>query len=216
MVVLMSTLQIETLALGPAATNCYLLWGESRQALVIDPGFEAGRILDAIRQNKLTVAAYPLTHAHFDHVGALAEVVPAHTAPIGLHDADVSVAFSPLNQFPPYYPPLSTGVEFDRSLEEGQVWEEAGLSYRVLHTPGHSPGGVCFYFESEGLLIGGDCLFAGSIGRTDLPGGDLNILMKSLERIIRFPDETRVLPGHGPETTVGREKESNPFLREIV
>ena len=211
----MNTMHIEAIEVGPAASNCYLLWGEAQEALVVDPGAEGPQIVDVLRRHELKVAAYTLTHAHIDHIGALAEVVRIFPAPVGMHPSDLRFAFTSRNTLPPFYPTPAEAVDIAREYAEGQEWTDGGLAYRVLHTPGHSPGGVCFYFEAEKVLVGGDCLFAGSIGRTDLPGGDTGVLMESLRRLAGLPADTRVLPGHGPQTTIGEEKRTNPFLRGI-
>ena len=211
----MNTMHIEAIEVGPAASNCYLLWGEAQEALVVDPGAEGPQIVDVLRRHELKVAAYTLTHAHIDHIGALAEVVRIFPAPVGMHPSDLRFAFTSRNTLPPFYPTPAEAVDIAREYAEGQEWTDGGLAYRVLHTPGHSPGGVCFYFEAEKVLVGGDCLFAGSIGRTDLPGGDTGVLMESLRRLAGLPADTRVLPGHGPQTTIAEEKRTNPFLRGI-
>ena len=210
-------MHIERLTVGPAAANCYLLINEeTRQALVIDPGDEAGMIRGAIAGLGAAVAAYPLTHGHVDHVSALAEVNRVHPAPVALHPADRDWAFSPRNQLPPFYGIPAPPPAIERDLADGQRWTDAGFDYQVIHTPGHTPGGVCFLFPAENLLISGDTLFNGSIGRTDLPGGDLSVLRHSLCRLLALPPTLRVLPGHGPETTLADERRDNPFLQGLA
>lgn len=208
-------MHIDSIPLGPAQTNCYLIWNDLREALVIDPGDEAGRLLQHIEDLNLQIVSVPLTHAHIDHIGALANLVDHYAAPVGLHAADATWAFTKQNQLQPFYNPVERETKIARSWLEGQIWEDAGLTYEILFTPGHTPGGVCFYFREHNLLISGDCLFVDSIGRTDLPGGNYPVLMRTLQRLLTLPDETRVLPGHGPETTIGRERISNPFLQGI-
>ncbi len=205
-------MNLEAIEVGAFASNCYLLWNDAHEALVIDPGAEAERILERISGLALDVKAILLTHGHMDHVSALGPIYKAHPAPVGLHPLDAAWAFGPANQHPPYYYPVANPPAIDRSYADGQVWTDAGLTYRILETPGHSPGGVCFYFEDEGVLISGDTLFRGSVGRTDLPGSRHVDLLHSLERLKRLPDDTRVYPGHGPATTIGSEKSHNPFL----
>jgi hydroxyacylglutathione hydrolase len=206
-------MNIIQIPVGPLGSNCYILHDAAGEALVIDPGFEPDTIDKVLREHALRVIAYPITHGHFDHVTALAELVRRHPAPIGLHPADASWAFSPTNIMPPYIwdPPEHPGA-IARAFADNQCWTDGSFSYRVLHTPGHSPGGVCFWFEQDDVLVSGDTLFAGSIGRVDLPGGDIPAMNASLQRLKTLPDTLRVLPGHGPETTMGHEKKTNPYL----
>ena len=204
---------VKTLVVGALATNCYIVGCEkTKQAAVIDPGDEADRILAAVREAGLTVTHVLLTHAHFDHIGAADEVVKASGAPLALHPDDL-----PLLQagggalffdFQP--PPVPAAVT---SLAAGQEIGVGELTLRVLHTPGHSPGHVTFYAPAEGALFDGDVLFAEGIGRTDLPGGSFAVLMRSIgEQLMTLPDDTVVYPGHGPATTIGHERRSNPWL----
>lgn len=208
-------MHLHIITVGLAQSNCFILWNDTKQALVIDPGGEPEQILDFLTRRQLRVVAYPLTHGHVDHVQGLAAVHREQPAPMGMHPADAAWAFTERNQLPPFYGPPEDPGPMDRRYEEGQTWTDAGFTYQVLHTPGHTPGGVSFYLPREGLLFSGDCLFMGSIGRTDLPGGDYPVLQESLRRLSALPDPTRVLPGHGPETTIGAEKGHNPFLRGL-
>lgn len=197
---------------GPFEANCYVLWGAARQALVIDPGADPESVLAVLDADRLTVAVYLLTHGHVDHIGALAALDARHPAVFGLHPADLQWAFQPLNELPPFYPVPRRPSGPHRALAHGQSWTDGGLAYSVIATPGHSPGSVCFYFADEGLLVSGDTLFQGTVGRTDLPGGDSRTLAESLRRLARLPPATRVAPGHGPSTTLAREFRANPFL----
>jgi glyoxylase-like metal-dependent hydrolase (beta-lactamase superfamily II) len=206
-------MKINALETGSFGTNCYVVEGANREALVIDPGADPEYVLEILETNELKVVAYPLTHGHIDHLGALGDVHRRHPAPIGMHPADIQWAFSTVNQMPPFYPPPPRNLEIERLFREGQEWTDAGLTYRVIETPGHTPGGVCFYFAEEGVVIAGDTLFKGSVGRTDLPGGDARTLSDSLKKLAVLPDDTRVYPGHGPATTIGEEKATNFFLR---
>ncbi|MBN1669406.1 MAG: MBL fold metallo-hydrolase [Kiritimatiellae bacterium] len=205
-------MHIETLVVSAFQTNCYLVWGASPDALVIDPGDQADGILARIRARELRVAAYLLTHGHVDHVSALAELYDAMPAPVGISAKDAGWAFSEKNQIFPYSAPRRPG-EVARLFEHGQEWTDAGLAWRVVSTPGHTPGGVCLHFPAERILFTGDTLFAGSVGRTDLPGGHPRMLAESLKKLAAFPDETRVYPGHGPPSTIGEEKRTNFYLR---
>lgn len=208
--------QVATLTVGAFASNCYILTGPDRAtALVVDPGSDAEAIEAQLDALAVRVAAYLITHGHVDHVSALAAVARAYPAPIGLHPRDAAWAFTAVNGLPPYYPAPENPGPIARAWADGQAWTDAGLAYEVIETPGHSPGSVSFYFREHGLLFSGDVLFAGSIGRTDLPGGDAPTLGRSLKCLLELPDETRVHPGHGPVTTLGAERRRNPFLRDL-
>lgn len=206
-------MRVETLTVGLFASNCHVLIGPGG-VLVVDPGGDADSILDLLAANNWPPAAYLITHGHVDHVQALADVHARFPAPIGMHPLDAAWAFTDLNALPPYYDAPRAPPRIDRAWAEGQHWSDAGLVYAVIETPGHSPGGVCFHFPTEGVLIAGDTLFQGSIGRTDLPGGDPRAIEASLRRLARLPKETQVYCGHGPATTIGRELRSNPYLRD--
>jgi len=193
---------------GPYGVNCTIL-GVGGKAFVVDPGHEAERILAAVADKGLPLAGILLTHAHFDHVGGVPGMLAAFPdIPVCLGEKDFSVLTHPMNQFPPDYPPIAK----PRNLKPASFAEELVEGLKVIETPGHTPGGVCYYFPSEKLLLSGDTLFAGSIGRTDLPGGNMPTLMESLKKLTVLPDDTIAIPGHGPRTTIGEEKRSNPFL----
>ncbi len=206
-------MHVDTLEIGPFGSNCHLVRGESREALVIDPGDDAPRIIAHIRKHDLQVAHYLLTHGHVDHVSALADVAKEFPAPVAIHAIDAKWAFEPINQLPPYYGVPKSPPAIDRYLEDQQEYEDAGFRYRVLFTPGHAPGHVSLYFEGNGVLFSGDVLFRGSVGRIDLPGGNGRDMQKSLQTLMTLPDDTVVYPGHGPSTTIGEERRTNPFLR---
>lgn len=208
-------MHIASLVVGPLQSNCHILSNDERDALVIDPGDEAERILAYLDSEDLTVIGYPLTHGHVDHVSALAQVYAERPAPVGMHPIDLAWSFSERNQIPTLYASPTAPPEVARHYEEGQTWLDGGWSYRVLHTPGHSPGSVSFYFEEQGVLIAGDVLFRGSVGRSDLPGGNPRTMSESLRRFAELPDATRVYCGHGPSTTIGEEKRSNFFMQNL-
>ena len=206
-------MNIEIICVGMFEVNCVVLWKETDAAWVVDPGENAAEILQFLRSYHLKPAAYLLTHGHVDHISALAEVYKAMPAPMFMHPADLAWAFKPANQLPPYYGPPPQPAAALTPITEGQCIGPERDGIRVLHTPGHSPGGVCYHFEHDKLLICGDTLFKGSVGRSDLPGGDPRILAQSLQRLTTLPDDLQVIPGHGPETTIRRERATNYFLR---
>jgi hydroxyacylglutathione hydrolase len=208
-------MHIETIVVGEFQVNCYVVWDHSDKALIIDPGADADLILQFLRQKKLTIAAYLLTHGHVDHVSGVADLHSVSPAPIGIHGDDLKWAFSRENQMPPFYGVPRQPSEIGRTLEDGQEWTDAGLTYKVISTPGHTPGGVCFHFESENCLFTGDTLFAGSVGRTDLPGGNSRVLASSLKKLANLPASTLVYPGHGPSSDIATEKRTNYFMQSL-
>ena len=192
---------------GALAVNCYLIYDEkSELLLVVDPGGDADLILSAARSFPFKRCGILLTHAHVDHIGAVPEVCSALNAGfVYLNDADKLLYNSPDNHILPYLPPV------ENLPRTTGVWPLEDV--KVLFTPGHTPGGCCFYFSERKILISGDTLFAGSVGRTDLPGGSFATLEKSINReLLTLPEDTFVYPGHGPRTTIGNEKQTNPYL----
>ena len=209
------TFSVEAVTVGEYATHCYLVATPDGEALVIDPGAEADRLIRRIEERRLRVVGYPLTHGHRDHVGALAEVHARFPAPIGLHPTDAAWAFSPNNRLFPWEDPVAAPPGIDLEWEDGQAVDMGPFRFEVVFLPGHTPGGVGLWFEDDHTLFGGDTLFAGSVGRTDLPGGDFATLQQSLRRLLDLPPETRVFPGHGPATTLAEEIRSNPCLADL-
>lgn len=207
-------LLLECLTVGPLQENCYLLGGaDSGGAVIIDPGEEAMRLAEAIRGSGRNLEAVLLTHAHFDHVGALADLLDSYAVPVYMHPADRPLldhaAMAAAHWGIEVRQPQLATID----LEHGQKLELAGLELVCLHTPGHAPGHISFHLPSANLLLAGDALFKGSIGRTDLPLGDHEQLLASIRRqLLVLPPTTRVLPGHGDSTTIGQEASSNPFL----
>ncbi len=203
---------IETV--GPFAENAYVIWDRTTgEAVVIDPGDEAPRLLDGIRRRGLRVRLILATHGHLDHVGAVAELRAATGAPFHIHERELRLLAGLEDQAALFGLPAPAVPEVDGHIVEGQTFQVGSgeLAIRALETPGHSPGGVTFA-AGEALFVG-DAVFAGSIGRTDLPGGDHPTLIRSIrERILSWPDRTILYPGHGPSTTVGEERRENPFL----
>jgi hydroxyacylglutathione hydrolase len=206
---------LQGLVVGPYGTNCYIVGSESsKKGMVIDPGAEGSHILKVINQLGLSISLIVVTHVHTDHVGALAAVKQATGAPFALHEAEWGVAMQSFAQIvgglmsgslnKPYRP--------DRLLKEDDVIEVGDLRFSVLHTPGHSPGGISLY--GSGVVFSGDTLFNSGIGRTDFPGCSYDQIIDSIKnKLFSLPDDTVVYPGHGTETTIGEEKRSNPFVR---
>ena len=205
---------IETLVVGAYEVNCYLLNGGERAALAIDPGHEAERIRAQLHSRGWDLAAVLLTHGHADHLCGLGGLLGgARPPPVYLHAQDARWAFSERNRIALDYEGLAAPPATLQPVTDGQTLELGGLTCRVIATPGHSPGGVCYYFPEPAALFSGDTLFQGTVGRTDLPGGDGRMLAASLRQLARLPDATRVYPGHGPATTLAEEKRSNFFFR---
>lgn len=207
------------LTVGPMQENAYVAADEASGACaVIDPGAEADRLLGAVRRAggpDARVVAILLTHAHLDHVGAVAELRAATGAPVHLHPADLPLYRAAPEQARAYGWSFPAPPEPDHALSDGAEIRVGGALLRVRHAPGHAPGHVVLV--GPGLAFVGDCVFAGSIGRTDLPGGDGPTLLRSITRtILSLPEETVLYPGHGPATTVARERASNPFLLELA
>jgi glyoxylase-like metal-dependent hydrolase (beta-lactamase superfamily II) len=204
----------EILPVGPLQCNCSVIGDDaSREAIVIDPGDDVADVLAIIQKHNLKVQQIIITHAHIDHVGGAKKLQTATGAAILLNQNDyallkmLDVQAAWLGMAPP------GKVEIDESVGQADKIRVGSLSADVLHTPGHTEGSVCLYFPLEKKLIAGDTLFAGSIGRTDLPGGSFEKIIESLhEKVLALPDDTIVIPGHGELTTIGKERESNPFL----
>ena len=205
---------IKKLVVGPLATNCYIVGSESsKEGMIIDPGAEANQILSSVKGSGLDIKSIVLTHSHIDHIGALKEVEEATGAEVAIHTDDaqalkgqepsLGAMFGLSYPSPP--PP-------DRLLEDGESIDIGDLRFSVLHTPGHTPGGICLL--GEGIVFSGDTLFNYGVGRADLPGGSYSQLMDSIStKLMTLPDTTIVYPGHGPDTTIGTERQGNPFLR---
>jgi len=201
------------LPVGLYEANCVVLWDDPAEAWVIDPGADSKRIFAFLKKEGLQVGAVVLTHAHFDHVSALNEVLAEYpSVKVFLHGADEPFAFSPLNQMPPYSSTQKPAT-LDTSKRDGDTITCGGLIAKVIHTPGHTPGSWCLHFEADNVLVTGDTLFNGSIGRTDFPGGSMDEMEVSLQVLKKLPDDTQVIAGHGPSTTIGHEKQNNPYLR---
>ncbi len=205
---------IEQVESGPFYTIGYLVGDEnSGKAIVVDaPKDSASPIISAANRNNMTIELIVNTHGHWDHIADNAELQNQTLAPIAIHRLDEPRILDPkpvFFQLPFEIPPTKAG----KYLEAGDVLEVGNLKFEVLFTPGHTEGGVCLYERNKKILFSGDTLFAGSVGRVDLPGGDWDTLMKSIQtELLNLPDEVTVYPGHGPSTTIGRERKRNPFL----
>jgi hydroxyacylglutathione hydrolase len=206
---------LETFPVGPLRCNCTILGDEvTHEAIVVDPGDNIPEILSRLQKHGLTLRQIVVTHAHIDHVGGAAQLRKSTGAPVLMNQQDLELLGMMEMQAGWLGVPTPQVAPPDASAEDGLTIGLATLPAQVLHTPGHTPGSICLLFPDHHLLLAGDTLFAGSIGRTDLPGGDGERILRSLrERLLVLPDSTRVLPGHGPETTIGEERQSNPFLQ---
>jgi hydroxyacylglutathione hydrolase len=204
----------EILPVGPLQCNCSVIGDDvSREAIVIDPGDDVADVLAIVQKHNLKVQQIIITHAHIDHVGGAKKLKAATGAAILLNQNDYAL-LKMLDVQAAWVGMASPGkVEIDQSVGQADKIRVGSLSADVLHTPGHTQGSVCLFFPLEKKLIAGDTLFAGSIGRTDLPGGSFEKIIRSLhEKVLALPDDTIVVPGHGELTTIGEERESNPFL----
>lgn len=205
---------VEMLTVSPFQENCYVIGDEKSMAgAIIDPGDEATRIALTVERVGLQISQIIVTHSHIDHVGAVAQLVDEYMCPVLMHaEAEAMLKTVPQQA-------MMMGMRFgkvpkvDRHIGDEEILEVGSLRLRSLYTPGHAPGHLAFLVEDEDTVFSGDALFAGSVGRVDLPGGSMEVLIRSIsERLLTLPDETRVLSGHGPETTIGRERVTNPFL----
>ncbi len=203
---------VHQMSVGPLQVNCFIVSSaKTKEAMVIDPGEEGARILHMAEREGLNVSKVVNTHGHFDHIGANQQVVEATGAELMMHKDDLPILLNARNHAEVYGLSVSPSPEPDKLLEQGDHFQLGELDFKVFHVPGHSPGGICLL--SDGHLFVGDVLFSGSIGRTDLPGGDFDSLVEGVrEQLFNLPDETIVHPGHGPDTTIGRERQMNPFV----
>ncbi|RLI26669.1 MAG: MBL fold metallo-hydrolase [Candidatus Hecatellales archaeon] len=208
-------MKVKTVVVGPVATNCYVVWcEEEREAIIVDPGWDAEKILEAVREEEVEVKYVVNTHGHMDHIGANDQVRRAFNAPLLIHKLDAEALGEPELNLSMFFWSEIRVSRPDRTLEDGDEIVFGRVRLRVLHTPGHTPGSICLL--GEGVIFTGDTLFAGSVGRTDMPGGSFQRLVYSLKhRIMPLPDGLKVYPGHGPETILGYEKRVNPYLKSL-
>jgi len=209
-------LEIISLVLGPVSTNCYLIADpDSGEAAVIDPAWDGQIILAEAQKRGWKIGQLWYTHAHFDHFGGAAEIAnrPIPLPMVALHPLDHDL-WQLKGGAPLFGMHIDPGPEPTVELAHGQILRLGNIEFEVLHTPGHTPGHVVYYCPKESVLFSGDLLFQGGVGRTDLPGGDWEALVESIRKLVyTLPEDTRILSGHGEETTVGEEKAKNPFVR---
>ena len=206
---------IKELAVGPLMANCFLAGcEETKEAVVIDPGGEADRILLSLAESELKVKYIINTHGHFDHVSANGKMKEATGADLLIHPLDAPMLSMLSSNAAVFGISVENSPDCDRTIEEDESVSFGNFTLKVIHTPGHTPGGISLY--SDGIIFVGDTLFAGSIGRTDFPGGDFDTLISSIKtKLFKLEDDVRVLSGHGPETSIGREKRFNPFVGQF-
>ncbi|ERT56902.1 MBL fold metallo-hydrolase [Peptoniphilus sp. BV3C26] len=204
----MKVIQME---LGNFATNTYIIYDENLDAVIIDPAAEAKKIISTIEKNNLKPKFVLLTHGHPDHVGALYELKEKYNLKVYINEKDQEMLETNSTYFGPMLGLDIKDVKGDSYLKDGQELSLGNLKFKIIETPGHTKGGVCILIEN--ILFSGDTLFLGSMGRTDFPGGNEEEIFSSLKKLMELPDETVVLPGHGPKTTIGYERKYNPYVR---
>jgi hydroxyacylglutathione hydrolase len=211
---------IDRLILGAYETNCYVLRSseEAKDCLVVDPGLDADPLIDFLADRELSPVAIVLTHGHIDHIAGLAVLRKRFPdAKVYIHKLDAGMLAEPYTNLSAMSGGSFTTEPEDVTLEEPDVIDLAGIKLQVLHTPGHTPGGICLYSAQDGVVLVGDTLFAGSIGRTDFPGGSMSQLLKGVkEKLFTLPGGTKAYPGHGPATTIASEKAHNPFFQQDI
>jgi glyoxylase-like metal-dependent hydrolase (beta-lactamase superfamily II) len=206
---------IKNIIVGPLGVNCFVIADEkTKKAAVVDPGDEPDMIMEIIKKNGFIVEYIICTHGHFDHVGAVSDIKKETGANVLIHKEELVIYNAALDMAAFWGYNIDPLPEPDIFVKDEDIIDIGDLQFKVLHTPGHSPGGICLY--GNNILITGDTLFEGSVGRTDFYGGDIEKLKQSFKRLMTLPDDTRVLPGHGTETTIGREKRENMFSEELL
>lgn len=206
-------LKIKRFALGALWTNCYLVWDSKGNGIVVDPGGPAQDVESFIRDNDIHIHWIILTHGHGDHIGGIPDLRNLSENGVAVHYEDAAALTDPTKNLSSMMGEAVTMRAADKELKDGEILTVGEMSVKVIHTPGHTEGGVCLLLTEgeEQMLISGDTLFARSIGRSDLPGGNEAVLLESLKKLQELPDKMRVFPGHGPETTIGAERQYNPY-----
>ena len=206
-------MKLKSLVVGPVGTNCYIMSNDTKDCVIVDPGDEAGRILAYINSEDLHVSAILLTHGHFDHITAVNELRDALGCPVYAGRDEEKMLNDPMLNSCGFGMGAPVTVKDVTYLSDGEIINVADFSIKTLFTPGHTPGGVCYYVEEEGVLFSGDTLFCMSVGRTDFPGGSSSTLIRSIkDKLLPLPDDTKVYTGHGESTDIGFEKHNNYFL----
>jgi len=210
-------MNIHCIALGAYQTNSYVVSNseEAADCVIVDAGFDANELLSYLQGNQLQPQALLLTHGHVDHIAGVSLLCQAFPSmAVMVYCDEVKMLADPANNLSAMTGQPISIESGSRVLQDNETVKQAGIELTVIHTPGHTPGGICLYCQDEGSLFAGDTLFAESVGRTDFPGGSMTQLVESIKtRLLMLPDETRVYPGHGPETTIGHEKQFNPFVK---
>jgi len=210
-------MQIDCFVVGAYETNCYILRKDrnAKDCLIIDTGLNAAKIIDFINQHKLNPVAVVLTHGHIDHIAGLAALLEKFPdTKVYIHKLDAEALTGGKNNLSDMIGGTFSVRPADFIIKDGDTIEQAGVNLKVIHTPGHTPGGICLYAKDDGIIFVGDTLFAGSVGRTDFPGGSMTKLLQGIrEKLLTLPDDTIVYPGHGPQTSIAEEKKDNSFLR---
>lgn len=205
---------IKQLTVGPLQSNCFIIGDEeTAESIVIDPGDEPDLIMDVINGKGLKVSYIVCTHGHFDHVGAVSDIKGKTGAKVVIHKDEIEIYHAARDMAAFWGYEVEKLPEPDILVDDGDRIRVGNIIFTIIHTPGHSPGGICLY--GEGIVVTGDTLFAGSVGRTDFYGGDMNKLRDSFNRLMSLPEETKILPGHGPDSTIGIEKRDNPFASDF-
>lgn len=209
-------MKVKTIITGLYEVNTYLVYNDPKNVFIIDPGADAEDIISELESNNLTPAAILFSHGHADHISALDGLLMHYQIPVRIMAEDAAWAFTPMNCFPGYEQIQKYPENLISTIKEGDEISAGDLTLKVLHTPGHTPGSVCFVADDGRALFAGDTLFSGSIGRTDFPGGDWGAMAQSLKKLMHIPEDYCVYPGHGECTSIGKEKRTNQYCLHIL
>lgn len=209
-------MRLKAMSVGSMQANCYIVADEkTNEAVIFDPGDEPERIIEVINNNKFNVKSIVLTHSHFDHIGGCSKIKEIFDVPLIICEGEEAIiSNADLNLTSAFESGYT--LNYDYVLKDGEKYSIGELEFKTIHTPGHTPGGACYFFEKEGVLISGDTLFRYSIGRTDFPMGSTKDIIKSLSRLSLLDDDVIVYPGHGNSTTILEEKEHNPYMQSAL